>query len=88
MTNEQLREGGMEDIVKAMEHDITDVPAVDPVEAYKAIEKGVVDTYQKIEDGVVGAYQKIENKFVEKFLAKDGESAEDAIKRVSKNIQK
>jgi len=88
MTNEQLREGGMEDIVKAMEHDITDVPAVDPVEAYKAIEKGVVDTYQKIEGGVVGAYQKIENKFVEKFLTKDGESVEDAIKRVSKDIQK
>jgi len=88
MTNEQLREGGMEDIVKAMEHDITDVPAVDPVEAYKAIEKGVVDTYQWIEDGVVGAYQKIENKFVEKFLTKDGESVEDAIKRVSKDNQK
>ena len=87
-TNEQLREDGMEDIVKAMEHDMTDVPAADPVEVYKAIEKGVVDTYQKIEDGVVGAFQKVENKFVEAFLTKDGESAEDAIKRISEDISK
>lgn len=67
----------MEDIVKAMEHDMTDVPAVDPVEAYKAIEKGVVNTYQKVE-----------KKFVKTFLAKDGESVEDAIKRVSEDLQK
>lgn len=67
----------MEDIVKAMEHDMTDVPAVDPVEAYKAIEKGVVNTYQKVE-----------KKFVKTFLAKDGESVEDAIKRVSEDFQK
>lgn len=67
----------MEDIVKAMEHDMTDVPAVDPVEAYKAIEKGVVNTYQKVE-----------KKFVKTFLAKDGESVEDAIKRVSEEFQK
>ena len=67
----------MEDIVKAMEHDMTDVPAVDPVETYKAIEKGVVNTYQKVE-----------KKFVKTFLAKDGESVEDAIKRVSEDLQK
>ena len=67
----------MEDIVKAMEHDMTDVPAVDPVEAYKAIEKGVVNSYQKVE-----------KKFVKTFLAKDGESVEDAIKRVSEDFQK
>ena len=67
----------MEDIVKAMEHDRTDVPTMDPVEAYKAIEKGVVNTYQKVE-----------KKFVKTFLAKDGESVEDAIKRVSEDFQK
>ena len=67
----------MEGIVKAMEHDMTDVPAVDPVEAYKAIEKGVVNTYQKVE-----------KKFVKTFLAKDGESVGDAIKRVSEDLQK
>ncbi len=96
MTNEQIREGGyMEDIVKAMDHDSTDVPAVDPVEAYKSIEQGVVGTYksieqgvvgtyQKIEDTVVGAYKKVEDGFVSTFFAKDGETVEDAKERLNK----
>lgn len=96
MTNEQIREGGyMEDIVKAMEHDITDVPDVDVVETYKAIEHGVVNTYQKIEDAVVSGYKKVEqgavsgfnkisDKFVEKFFAKEGESVEEAKERLKK----
>ena len=82
MTNEQVREGGyMEDI--------------DPVEAYKAIEQGVVETYEKIEDGVVGGYKKVENsfvsgykkiedKFVQKFLAREGETTEEAKERLSR----
>lgn len=94
MSNEEIREGGvMPEIVKAMEHAVTDVPEVDPVAVYKSIEHGVVDTYQKIEsgvvgtyqkieDGVVGAFEKVENRFVEKFLAKDGETVEEAKKRL------
>ena len=82
MTNEQVREGGyMDDI--------------DPVEAYKAIEQGVVETYEKIEDGVVDGYKKVENsfvsgykkiedKFVQKFLARKGETTEEAKERLSR----
>lgn len=47
----------MPEIIKAMEHDISDV---DVTETYKAIEHGVVETYQKIEDSVVSGYKKIE----------------------------
>ena len=49
---------------------------------YKKIEDGVVDGYKKIENGVVGGYTKIEDKFVDAFLTKDGESVEDAKKRL------
>ncbi len=46
---------------------------------YKAVENAVVGTYKKVEEG-----QAIEDKFVETFLAKDGESVEEAKKRVTK----
>lgn len=52
------------------------------VGAYNAVENGVVGTYKKVEDGVVGTYKKIEDKFVETFFAKDGESPEEAKKRM------
>ncbi len=45
MTNEQIREGGcMEGIVKAMEHDSTDVPPVDEMAAKESVEPEVVRT--------------------------------------------
>lgn len=47
------------------------------VGTYKKIEDGVVGTYKKIEDGVVGAYQKVENKFVETFLEKGEDDADN-----------
>ncbi len=50
--------------------------------AYKAVENGVVGAYKKVEDGVVGAYKKVEDKFVDNFLAKDGETAEEAKERL------
>ena len=64
------------------------------VEANEKIAEGVVKGYRKIEDGVVGGYKKIEtgvvegfgkvtDKCVEVLFAKDGESAEDAKKRLS-----
>ena len=64
------------------------------VEANEKIAKGVVKGYKKIEDGVVGGYKKIEtgvvegfgkvtDKCVEVLFAKDGESVEDAKKRLS-----
>lgn len=51
-------------------------------EGYKKIEDGVVSGYKKIEDGVVGGFTKMTDKFVDQFLTKDGESVEDAKKRI------
>ena len=53
----------------------------------KKIEETVVDTYQKIEDSVVGVYKNIEEKFVDKFLAKDNETNEEAKARIKKEQQ-
>ena len=61
---------------------------------YQKIEDGVVDAYQKIEDTVVGGYKKIEmgvvegftkvtDKFVEKLFTREGETVEEAKKRLN-----
>ena len=55
------------------------------VEGYKKIEKGVVDGYKKIESGVVDGFGKVSDKCVEVLFAKDGESVEDAKKRLSRD---
>ena len=52
------------------------------VKANKKMEETVVGTYQKIEDTVVGAYTKIEDAFVDRYLTKDGETVEEAKKRI------
>lgn len=43
----------------------------------KKIEATVVGTYKKIKTGVVGAYKKMEGRFVDAFLEKVDESADD-----------
>ena len=53
-------------------------------EGYKKIEKNVTVGYKKIEQGVVGSYTKLEDKFVDAYLTKDGESIEEAKKRLKK----
>lgn len=53
------------------------------VEGYKKIENGVVTGYKKIENGVVEGFQKVTDKCVEVMFAKEGESVEDARKRLS-----
>lgn len=53
------------------------------VGGYKKIENGVVSGYKKIENGVVDGFNKVSDKCVEKIFAKDGESVEDAKKRLS-----
>ena len=95
MTNEQIREGGyMEDIIKAMEHEMY-IPEIDVAEAYKSIETGVVNTYEKIETGVVSGYKKVEegavsgfrkisDKFIQKFFSREGETVEETRKRLSR----
>lgn len=52
-------------------------------EGFQKIEDGVVGGYKKIEDGVVEGFGKVSDKFVEKLFAKEGESVEDAKKRLS-----
>ena len=52
---------------------------------YKKIESAVVDGYKKIENGVVEGFGKVTDKCVEVLFAKDGESVEDAKKRLNGN---
>ena len=52
-------------------------------ECFQKVEDGVVSGYKKIETGVVEGFSKVSDKFVEKLFAKEGESTEDAKKRLS-----
>ena len=52
-------------------------------DGYKKIEEGVVGGYKKIENGVTGAFKKVEDGFVGKFLTHEGETVEDAEKRLA-----
>lgn len=58
------------------------------VEGYKKIENGVVSGYKKVETGVVEGFNKVSDKCVEVLFAKDGESVEDAKKRLSGKEEK
>ena len=53
------------------------------VDGYQKIEDSVVRGYKKIETGVVEGFGKITDKCVEVLFARDGESVEDAKKRLS-----
>ena len=53
------------------------------VEGYKKIEDGVVSGYKKIEEGAVEGFNKVSDKMIEKLFTKDGETVEDAKKRLS-----
>lgn len=53
------------------------------VGGYKKIEEGVVGGYRKIEEGAVGGFNKIADKFVDNFLTKEGETVEEAKKRLA-----
>ena len=53
------------------------------VEGYKKIETGVVDGYKKIETGVVDGFNKVSDKCIDVLFTKEGESLEDAKKRLS-----
>ena len=85
LTNEQIRESGaMPEMIKAMEHDMSDLPGVDVVAAYKAIEDGVVGAYKTVEKGAVDAYHKVEDTMVDKLFRKEGETVEEAKDRLRK----
>ena len=74
-------------------------PAEGAVAGYRKIEKAVVCGYKKIEDGVVTGYKKIEtgavegfgkviDKCVEVLFAREGESVEEAKKRLNHKEEK
>ena len=50
---------------------------------FKKIEDGVTGGYKKIEDGVVGGFNRMSDHFVEKLFAREGETVEEARKRLS-----
>ena len=56
------------------------------VGGYKKIENGVVGGYMKIETGAVKGFEKVTDKCVEKLFAREGESVEDAKKRLSGGV--
>jgi hypothetical protein len=53
------------------------------VKGYKKIETGVVEGYKKIETGVVDGFNKVSDKCVEVLFAKEGETVEEAKKRLA-----
>lgn len=53
------------------------------VEGYKKIENGVVSGYKKIEDGVVEGFGKVTDACVKTLFAREGESVEDAKRRLT-----
>ena len=98
MSNKQMemmaREHDMTAMDAAFAEEAAEAIANGTVSSYKKIEQAVVTGYKKIENGAVGGYKKIEtgvvegfgkvtDKCVEKLFAKEGESVEDAKKRLS-----
>jgi len=65
----------MADMVEKMGETVT--------EGYKKIENGAVEGYKKIENGAVEGFNKVSDKFVEVLFTKEGESVEEAKKRLS-----
>ena len=55
------------------------------VEVNENIAEKVVGGYKKIEEGVVEGFGKVTDKCVETLFAKEGESVEDAKKRLSQH---
>lgn len=62
--------------------DVNEKIAQTVTEGYKKIEEGVVGGYKKLENSVVEGFNKVNDKFVDKIFAKEGESVEDAKKRL------
>ena len=53
------------------------------VEGYKKIEDGAVGGYKKIEDGAVDGFNKVADKFIDVLFTKEGETVEEAKKRLT-----
>lgn len=55
--------------------------------ANEKIETAVVGGYKKIETGVLSQYKKIEDKFMDTFLAEEGETTAEAKGRLKKEME-
>jgi len=62
---------------------VTDKIAEDVTAGYKKMEESVVSGYKKMEEGAVGGFTKLSDGFIDHFLTKEGESVEDAKKRIA-----
>lgn len=62
--------------------DVNEKIAKGVVADYKKIETGVVEGYKKVENGVVEGFEKVCDGCVKTLFAKDGESVEQAKKRL------
>ena len=86
MNNKQMemmaREHDMSGIDPEFAEEVAEAAAKGTVGGYKKIENGVVSGYKKIEEGAVSGFNKVNDKCVEKLFAKEGESVEDAKKRL------
>ena len=92
MSNKQLemmaREHDMTAIDTEFAEEVADAAAEGAVTGYKKIEKAVVSGYKKIETGAVEGFGKVVDKCVEILFTKEGESVEDAKKRLSHKEEK
>jgi hypothetical protein len=103
MSNKQMEKMALEHDMMAINaefaEEVAEAVAEGTVSGYKKIERGVVTGYKKIENGVVTGYKKIEtgvvdgfgkvvDKCVEVLFAKEGESVEDAKKRLNYKEEK
>lgn len=53
------------------------------VKANEKIAENVTYGFKKMSDTIVGAYTKIEDRFVDQYLTKDGETVDEAKKRLT-----
>lgn len=54
------------------------------VKINEKIADNITGGFKKIEETVVGSYKKIEDAFVDRYLTHDGETIEEAKKRIKK----
>lgn len=45
---------------------------------------GVVSGYRKVESGAISGFRKVPDKFIQKFFSREGETAEETRKRLSR----
>jgi len=59
----------MEQVMKAREHDVSEVTYEAMAASYQVMENGIVGAYKKIEDSVVSGYKKMETAMFAQFGA-------------------